>query len=289
MQWSSCTALAMAVEPTLAEDGPPKSLDGVIGLTTGSLTHQFDKGVLNAMTLPRFFRDDLGMSMIDFNTRWLTSYEASYLDEVRGAAKDAGCFFSLLKVNHPFGKHDDLDFEKRKETMASAKKMIDTARTLGARWVRFPFSNSILLPQSIECVAAKELAKYGIERDVRMVIENNGWMKSDADSVQKIVAAIGHDLAAPAPDTGNWDDNARYEGLTKSFPNAVTCDFKVWELDPSGEHSRYDLRRCFEIGWRSNFRGPWAIEHWNDDLNEFGKETVLIRNKLEAWIKEFRT
>jgi len=288
MSLVGCATASFAASTAICEIAPPKSLAHVIGMTTGSLQHQLDTGVLNAMTLPRFFRDDLGMEMIDFNTRWLTSYDVAYLTDVRAAANDAGCYFSLLKVNHQFGKYDEPNVEIRQRTVATAKKMIDAAYSLGAKWIRFPFSKAILVAKSVEKTVAIELGKYGIERGVRMVIENNAWMKSEADSVQRIVAAIGTDLVSPAPDTGNWDDDVRYEGLAKSFPNAATCDFKVWELDSAGEHTRYDIRRCFEVGWQAGFRGPWAIEHWNNDLKEFARETNVLRSKLEAWTKEMQ-
>ena len=81
-----------------------------------------------------------------------------------------------------------------------------------------------------------------------MLVENFGWMQSDPDSAVKLVKAVGHNVAA-CPDSGNWNNNdIRYEGLAKTFPIAVTCDFKARKLGPNGEHPLYDLKRCFTIG-----------------------------------------
>ena len=103
------------------------------------------------------------------------------------------------------------------------------------------------------------------------------------ESVAELVRIIGKNVA-PGPDTGNWNDDVRYEGIAKSFPGAVTCDFKVFDLDSNREHKKYDIRRCFDVAWKTGFRGPWAIEHWNEDTQMFAKETRYLRDLLNKWI-----
>ena len=76
-------------------------------------------------------------------------------------------------------------------------------------------------------------------------------------------------------------DDVRFEALSRSFPGAATCDFKVFDLDVERRHSKYDIRRCFDIGWKAGFRGPWAIEHWNEDTRAFASETVYLRDQLK--------
>ncbi len=49
------------------------------------------------------------------------------------------------------------------------------------------------------------------------------------------------------PDSGKWTAKSRYDGLTKAFPLAVTCDFKAKELGLASEHSAHDLYRCLMI------------------------------------------
>jgi hypothetical protein len=278
--------LAAVAAPAMkgAEEEP--SLGGEIGLTTGSLNRQRERGILTVMALPKFMRDDLGMRLIDLNTHWVDSYEAGYLEEVRGAAAEAGCFITNLKVNHRYEALDAADDEERAKAAAHSRELVRVARSLGARWIRFPVPQAVSTEEGVARTVFRELATYAKDRGVRLVVENNGWMRSEADSVVRTVHAIGRDLAASAPDTGNWDDEVREAGLVKSFPGAVTCDFKVRELDAEGQHARYDLRSCFDIGWRAGFRGPWAIEHWHEDLTAFAREIRLIRDRLRGWMKE---
>ncbi len=126
-----------------AADKPKRSLKGVIGFTTGSLTFQRENKILTALTLPKFVRDELGMKLIDFNTRWLESFDEKYVRRVRETAEDAGCYFSNLKVNHKFGDLYAKNGRDRQEAMTSARKLISVARLLGARWIRFPIPQPV--------------------------------------------------------------------------------------------------------------------------------------------------
>lgn len=272
------------VESSVRSDEPSRpSLDRMIGITTGGLDFQRINRILTALTLPAFMRDELGMRLIDFNTRWLTSYEPSYIERVRMAAEDADCFFSNLKVNHKFGDLYSQDSDERKLAMSNARQQVEIAEMLGARWIRFTVPKITDSDDASKVAAHRELAMFAGERGIQLLVENGGWLKSDPDSIQRVVKAIGHNVAS-GPDTGNWDDDVRYEALEKSFPGAVTCDFKVFDLDADNRHAKYDIRRCFDIGWNSGFRGPWAIEHWNDDTKAYVRETTWLRDQLTKWM-----
>src|SRR5262249_42935356 len=110
-------------------------------------------------------------------------------------------------------------------------------------------------------------------------------MRDDPNGIPSVIEAVGAGLAAQ-PDTGNWTARARYEGLRKAFPFAVSCDFKALELGPNGEHPAYDLRRCFDIAWRADFRGPWCLEHFHADLPTVLKEMAYLGNLLRTWMRE---
>jgi sugar phosphate isomerase/epimerase len=255
------------------------SLQGVVAITTGGgVGEQRQRGELNLLTLPKYIREKLGMRFIDVNTRWFTSYKADYLRRVREAASDAGCVFTNLKVNHAFGDLYSRDAIERRSAMLAAKKMVDVASVLGARWIRFPLRKS----QAAKPDSHRQLAAYAEPFGIQLLIENGGG-QTDPLSVTIAVKAIGRNVAA-CPDTGNWADAARAEGLRKSFPAAASCDFKVFELDTRGQHPKYDLKECFDIGWNAGFRGPWVIEHMKPQTENFVRDTILIRDKLKSWV-----
>jgi hypothetical protein len=116
------------------------------------------------------------------------------------------------------------------------------------------------------------------------LIENFGWLASDPAAIPDLVEAVGPGLAAQ-PDTGNWSNNmVRYEGLTRAFRYAVSCDFKARPLGPEGEHAEYDLKRCFDVGWDAGFRGPWCFEYQHTDLAELLRGLGILRDRLRQWI-----
>ena len=282
---STAGALAVGTRTLTAsaEEQLRGSLAGAIGFTTGSLAYQRRNKLLTAVSLPKFVRDDLGMQLIDFNTNWLESLDTHYVQRVRETADAADCFFTNLKVNHKFGDLYAGDADVRRTAMSHAKKLISAARILGARWVRFSVPKPVPGTRTETLSAHRELAKIAESQNIQLLVENNGWMKSEPDSVAQLVRIIGKNVA-PGPDTGNWNDDVRYAAIASSFRGAVTCDFKVFDLDSNGQHPKYDIKRCFDVAWKTGFRGPWAIEHWNQDTPTFAKETRYLRDLLNEWI-----
>jgi hypothetical protein len=140
----------------------------------------------------------------------------------------------------------------------------------------------------IYAASYRELIAYAAPHGISLLIENFGWMQSDPDAIPAVIKLVGQGLSAQ-PDTGNWDnDDARYTGLARAFPFAVSCDFKARALGPNGEHDAYDLARCFAIGWDAGFRGPWCFEHTHKDLPALWRNLRSLRDQLRQWISARR-
>lgn len=234
---------------------------------------------------PKIFRDELDMRVIDLNTGLIRSHEPAYLEQVRKAADDAGCVLSNMKVNRSDVDIGNADPKVRAAAVMVCKQWIDTTSRLGVRWARpLPWKEK---PDYGGYVAAyRELAEYAAERNVEILVENYGWLGDDAEASPKLIADVGKNIAA-GPDTGNWaNDEVRYAGLAKMFPLAKTCDFKAGKLGPHGEHTPWDLKRAFTIGWDAGFRGPWCLEHANTDRDTLFRELGLLRDMLRKWMAE---
>lgn len=273
------TARAAVAPPTRA------SLAGEIGITTGSfmrhLSPERAEGKLRLLDLPKIMRDELDMKVIDLMTATLVSLEPVYLDRLRAAAVDAGRTLTNLKINFSHVDLGSADAAARRHAVAEVKGALDAAARLGVRWVR-PLPGVKRADLAAVAESYRELVGYGGERGLIVLVENIGWMKDDADGVPDLIRAVGPALRAQ-PDTGNWSDAVRYNGLAKAFPLAASCDFKALELGPDGAHAAYDLRRCFQIGWDAGFRGPWAIEHFHADLRQLLREMGMLRDLLRNW------
>jgi len=264
----------------IAVEKKKSSLDGIVGITTGGgLGKKRQRGEITLMSLPKYMRDELGMRLIDLNTRWLKSYHSEYLQEARAAAETAGCFFTNLKINHSFGDLYSSDSVERANALSNGRHLIDAAKILGTHWIRFNVPKTAVVAP----LAHQKLAAYAEQQGIQLLAENGGWLAKDPNSITSVVKAIGQNIA-PCPDTGNWDDDVRDQGLRNSFPGAASCDFKAYELTADRQHPKYDLKRCFDIGWQAGFRGPWVIENMHDSDKTFASDTVYIRDLLKKWI-----
>jgi hypothetical protein len=238
---------------------------------------------LRLLDLPRRMRDELDMRVIDLMTATLVSLEPDYCDKLRAAAERAGCVLTNLKMNNPGLDLASADDGVRRHALDEYKRTMDAAARLGVRWVR-PLPGPKRPDFARVASAYRELIDYGAARGQTVLVENFGWMQDDPDAIPTLIKAVGPGLRSQ-PDTRNWTDRARYDGLTKAFPFAVSCDFKPFPLEADGSHPRYDLKRCFQIGWDAGFRGPWCLECFHNDLGQQFKEMALIRDLLRGWMK----
>ena len=264
-----------------------RDLAGMMGITTGSFTRHLGPAARSRfalLDLPKIMRDELDLQVIDLMTATFPYRDAAYCERFRKAADDAGRIVTNLKLNLDVDPTSD-DAEVRRTAIGAYRQGIDAAQRLGCRWVR-PAAGP--KRPNVERLAAayRELIEYAEPRGISLLVENNGWMRSDPSALPRLVEAVGPGVAVQ-PDTGNWTPEARYAGLERAYPSAVSCDFKALKLGPDGSHADYDLRKCFDIGRRAGFRGPWCFEHFHDDLAQLLREFVLLRDLLRTWTAEY--
>lgn len=282
------TLAAVQSKSAMAGVAPEADLVGKLGVTTGSFQRHYAQtsldGKLRLLDLPKIMRDELGMPILDVMTASFASFDRSYLDAFRNEAEKCGCIITNLKLNQPQIDMASLDPAARRLALDTYKKSIDDAAILGCRWVRpLPLPELPSWENYIE--SYRELIDDAKPKGITLLVENFGWIMSKVDAVPGLIEAVGDGLKA-CPDIGNWGDEFRYEGLANAFPHAVTCDFKAFTLDSNGHHSKYDLKRCFDIGWDAGFRGPWCFEHFHTSLKECLREMVILRDQLTRWIDE---
>lgn len=284
------TVAAAAGVPILThgQTRPVSELAGLVGITSASLAAQMNADspnrILDLWDLPRVMRDELGMTVLDINSRTLGSRDPRHVDRFRRTAEAAGCIITNLKVNDTTLEFEHDDPAVRRRALDEYKLWIQTAARLGARWLRpMPALKTPTFPVLVE--SYRELADFAAAHRITLLVENYRWIEPDPTAIPRLIEALDRRIAASC-DTANWNPEVRYEALARSFPYAVTCDFKPRGLLPSGEHPAFDLRRCFEIGWRAGFRGPWCIEHLNRDSTAILGQLRWLKTQLETWIRE---
>jgi sugar phosphate isomerase/epimerase len=279
------TAGLLTRSPVLAADQKPKHPDlvGQMGITTGSFNRNIKAGKFALIDLPKIMRDELDLKVIDLMTATFPYQDPKYCERFRKTAEDAGRIVTNLKMNLEVDLANP-DEAGRKAAIAAFKEAVDSAALLGCRWVR-PAPSGKAPDMKRLADGYRELIEYAAPKGISLLVENNAWLSNDPTAIPRVIETVGPGVAAQ-PDTGNWTAEARYEGLEKAYPLAVTCDFKAFELGPNGEHEKYDLRRCFDIGWKAGYRGPWCFEHFHEELQQLLKEFALLRDLLRKWSKE---
>jgi hypothetical protein len=282
---TAATAVLFGQDAAAAPAQDPR-FAGELGITTGSFMAHLRKDPQLHQTLildlPQRMREELGMRVIDLMHETLPSLEPPYLDRLRERAEKHGCVLTNLKMNQDDVNMASPDADERRRSLDVYKRTIDAAAQLGCRWVR-PAPRGKRPDLKLLAAGYRELIDYAGPKGISLLVENNGWMKDDAEAIPAIVRQVGTGIAA-APDTGNWTEPARAEGLAKSFPLAITCDFKAFQFGPNGEHPQYDLEQCFRIGWEAGFRGPWCFEHFNETLDGLWNGFARLRDLLKGWM-----
>ena len=268
------------------------SLAGKIGLVSASAHAQLTGAAtgrkFSLLDLPKIMRDELDLSVIDLNTTSFPDFsnvDAKYIAQLIATAEANKCQLTNLKMNQRGFDMNSPDKKIRDKAIAEYKRSIDIVAKLGCRWVR-PLPSSGKPDIKLHVQSFRELCEYAETKQITVLVENFGWMSSEPNSVSDLVKRVGKNVAAGV-DTGNWSGNSvRYPGLQKSFPLAVTCDFKARRFAADGSHAEYDLKRCFDIAWKAGFRGPWAIEHSNRDSKQWFAGVKKIRVLLRQWTQE---
>lgn len=265
--------------------GKPPLPPHIVGVTTSSFAPQSRstdaKEHIGLDDIPGIMRDELGLGLIDINTTTMGSHDPRHVARFRARAERAGCFITNLKVNANLPIEDE-DRTVRDRALAEYRNWIRAAADLGARWLR-PIP-AVRRPR-IETWADsyRRLCDFAEAAGLRILLENYRWIESEPQIIPELIRKLDG-RAAAQPDTANWSNQTNREsGLAAAFPLAVSCDFKVRVLAGEGEHPEFDLKQCFDLGVAAGFRGPWAIEHINDNRSNLIRELLLLKTKLKAW------
>ncbi len=289
-EFLATSALGLGAGAVFAAPVQHPDVTGEIGVTTGSfmphITFEPAAGKQRMLDLPKVMRNDLGLRVIDFMSRTLESFEPRYLEKLRAACDENQCVVTNLKCNQPGLDMASTDDETRREALRIYKESIDAAQILGARWIR-PVAGAGKNPDRGRLTDSyRELIEYGADKGIALLIENLGWVGREPNAIPEMIRQVGAGIFA-SPDTGNWpNDEVRYDGLAKAYPLAATTDFKAFQLEPDGSHPKYDLEKCFETGWNAGFRGPWAIEHFHENLPGLIAGFAEVRDRLKGWIAD---
>jgi len=225
--------------------------------------HRAIRSGLDICSIPGVAAERLGIRILDPTYPLMPIADDEVRRNFKKAADDAGCVIRTVMV----GREGDLaaaDPAERKQALENHKKWFDRVKELGAIAFRANTGGpkegftSDDVKRCAESFA--QLAEWGEQFGVKVMIENHGGISSDPDAVLQILKTANSEYLGTAPDFGNFPESVRYEGLAKLMPYAIAVHAKLYEFDERGEEKRFDLPRCMQIVKDAGYRGPLSIE-----------------------------
>jgi sugar phosphate isomerase/epimerase len=202
-------------------------------------------------------------------SRHFESLDPAYIAELAAAFRKAG----LRVVNIPCDVPVKLcgTAEERATALATYRKWVDAAKTLGAPSIRVhcPAGRD---PADISCATEglKMLAGYGESKNIVINLENDDPQSEAPERIVRVIKSVGTPYLRSLPDFCNsmlihddQDYNAR--SLAALFPLAYNISH-VKDLEFSDAHKpmRVDMDRIFAIAKKAGYRGYFSMESESD-------------------------
>lgn len=280
-----------------------------ISLAGWSLHRRFQRSEdpLQLIDFPRVAKEEFGLEAIELNSPFFPTTDEGYLDDLKGAAEEAGVRLVGMAVDGT-GDPSSLDEAAREESIERILPWFGVAKSLDLPFFRVNTGGAGMandaeaLNQCIKSfrMLAREAEAYG----VRLAIENHWGLSSNPENIVRIIEAVGSDFLGTLPDFGNFPDerrpeefaeirpalpgnirtgdDLRYWGLERMAPYAFGVHAKMLEFDEAGNEARIDVARCVEILKKAGFDGYWGIEFEGSGDEEEGvrKSKALLERVL---------
>lgn len=191
----------------------------------------------------------------------------SYLGEMKLRALDGGVRMLLIMIDGEGALAAEDDAERR-ASIEKHRKWIVAASYLGCHSIRVNAAGSgdELEMQKRAAASLVELADYGDQYGISVIVENHGGRSSNGEWLAGVMAAANHPRVGTLPDFGNfriqneeWYD--RYKGVTELMPYAKAVSAKSHEFDAEGNETKTDYRKMLEIVVKAGYSGHIGIEY----------------------------
>lgn len=206
------------------------------------------------------------------------------LDSLKNEAERHQVSSLLIMVDNE-GDLADEDEATRDQAVENHKKWVDAAAYLGAHSIRVNTFGTNNPEAWVPAVTdgLKKLSEYAATKNINVLIENHGWMSSDADKVMEAIAAVGMDNCGTLPDFGNWcikrKDGERWGECEQEYPDiykgtellmgaAKAVSAKSYDFTDDGGQAKLDYVRLLQIVKDAGYTGHIGIEYEGNNLPE---------------------
>lgn len=187
------------------------------------------------------------------------------------------------------------DQAARDQAVENHKVWVDAAAALGCHSIRINLFGSNIGSEwhenSVDAIT--KLATYAQEKGINILVENHGWLSSDAPQLMKVIEAVELANVGTLPDFGNfcvkrkdgskWGECLKeypdiYEGVNILMPAAKALSAKSYDFDEYGNETSIRYNKMLQIAKANGYEGYIGVEYEGTRLSE--KEGVLATKNL---------
>lgn len=137
------------------------------------------------------------------------------------------------------------------------------------------------------------LCEYAKNQNVNVIVENHGWLSSDAALLTEVIQQVNMDNCGTLPDFGNFcvkrdgegawggdcvEEYDRYQGTQELLPFAKGVSAKSYAFNEAGEETTIDYQKILGIVKDAGYKGFIGVEYEGDELSE--EEGILATKNL---------
>ena len=174
-------------------------------------------------------------------------------------------------------------------------KWVDAAAGLGCHSIRVNLfgDNTPDIWKNASVDALGKLAEYGNQNGINILVENHGWLSSNAKLLAEIMKEVNMNNCGTLPDFGNFclkrengerwgtpcvEEYDKYQGVEELMPFAKAVSAKSYDFDTNGDETTIDFVRMLQIVKDAGYRGFIGVEYEGSRLSE--EEGIIATRDL---------
>lgn len=187
------------------------------------------------------------------------------------------------------------DEAERNEAVENHKKWVDAAQFLGCHSIRVNLfgTNDPEIWKQTAADGLLKLAAYAKDKNVNVIVENHGYLSSNAALLVEVIHKVNAPNCGVLPDFGNFclkreggerweakciEEYDRYKGVGEMMPVAKAVSAKSYDFDESGNETTIDYVRMLQIVKDAGYTGFIGVEYEGSGLGEI--EGLMATKKL---------
>lgn len=209
------------------------------------------------------------------------STDPKYLEDFRTAVERANATVANIAVD---GEHSPYatDRSEREQAIASSKKWIDNAVTIGSPSIRTNIPQAKAVKPNLDRTADSlaRVAEYAATKNIVVALENDNPVSEDPFFLVALVKKVNNPWLHTLPDFGNTlaahKPDYAYRGLDAMFSRAYCISHvKSSETNSKGVTVHVDMARAFGLMKQHGYKGYCSME-WDDAGDPYQKTAELI-------------